>query len=355
MDQMCDLSFCRKLPKVELHAHANGSLNDNLVSQLLHNSKSNGVNNNFNLSSIIIKKGEQRTMAEGFEMFKIIQQLVNCEEIVFECVKQVIADFAADGVKYLELRSTPRDVEATKLTKRKYIETVLKAIQSYNADDCNLPIDVRYMPSIDRKFSVENAYEVIKLTEEYWLSTDNLVVGIDFSGNPYMNDGANFFHALSYAKKTGFKLAIHLAEVDNRDDETRRLLQVPPDRIGHGTFLLNDKSLFETVLKNKIPLEICMTSNVKTGTAPSDYAKHHLFWWHCEQKHPCVLATDDKGIFATSLSKEYKIAADEMKLTQKQLFDWSKESIDYIFADDQTKLKLHAMWDESSKTLWQQI
>ena len=345
MEQDCNLDYCHKLPKVELHAHANGSLNDELLLKLLKKSKSNH-DGDYNLSSMIIKKGEQRTMSEGFEMFKIIQQLVNCQEVLFDCVKEVIGDFAADGVKYLELRSTPRDVQSTGLTKRLYFETVLKAIQSYCDDDSTLAIDVRYLPSIDRKFSLENAYEIVELAQEFQLSTDNLIAGVDFSGNPYINDAANYFEPLLYAKKSGLKLAVHMAEVDGHDEESRKLLCLPPDRIGHGTYLLNDCSLYKPVLEQKIPLEICMTSNVKTKTAPADYSKHHLFWWYCKNRHPCLLGTDDKGVFATSLSKEYHIAANAMNLSRKQLFDWSKETINFIFADNATKYKLVDMWND---------
>ena len=348
MNKECDLSFCQKLPKVELHAHANGSLSDETVSQLL---KRSGLN--YELSSMIIEKGEQRTMSEGFEMFKIIQQLVNNCEVLFQCVKTVISDFAADGVKYLELRSTPRDVELTGMTKRLYIETVLNAIQSY-LNESKQEIDVRYLPSIDRKFSVENAYEVIKLAEEFMLSHDNFLVGIDFSGNPYVNDGADYFEPLVYAKKTNLKVAVHLAEVDGRNNETKKLLQLPPDRIGHGTYLLNDKSLWGEVLQKKIPLEICMTSNVKTGTAPPAYDKHHLVWWYTEHNHPCILGTDDKGIFATTLSKEYATAANVLGLTQKDVYNWSKQSIDYIFSDQTTKDKLVQTWNDCSKFLWEE-
>lgn len=55
--------------------------------------------------------------------------------------KDVIKEFAADGVKYLELRSTPREEKNTRLTKRRYVETVLKAIQQCRNEDVD--IDVR--------------------------------------------------------------------------------------------------------------------------------------------------------------------------------------------------------------------
>lgn len=55
--------------------------------------------------------------------------------------KDVIKEFAADGVKYVELRSTPREEKNTGLTKRRYVETVLKAIQQCRNE--NVDIDVR--------------------------------------------------------------------------------------------------------------------------------------------------------------------------------------------------------------------
>ena len=343
------VNFCQQLPKVELHAHANGSLRDETISKLLNGNKN--LDLDIGPYSVIIRKGEQRTMSEGFEMFKIIHKLVNSTEIVYECVQEVIADFAAEGVKYLELRSTPRDVASTGMTKRSYMDTVIKAMKTFMNNDNKSNIIVRYLPSIDRKLGIENAYEVIKLAEEYMLSDGN-VVGIDFSGNPFINNGKDFFDPLFYAKKANLKLAIHMAEIGVCKKETEMLLQLPPDRIGHGTFLCKDEKLSVKVLKEKIPLEICMSSNIKTGTAPLDYTKHHLLWWKCKNNHPCVLGTDDKGVFSTTLSNEYTIAANALQLNNQQLFEWSKSSIDYIFDNQQIKNDLKDFWTKKHKDIF---
>ena len=61
----------------------------------------------------------------------------------------------------------------------------------------------------------------------------------------------------------------------------------------------------------------------------------------------CViyLQTDDKGVFATSLSREYAVAAETFSLTQKNLWDLSYDSINYIFADDALKAQLRTTWN----------
>ncbi|XP_076821365.1 N6-Methyl-AMP deaminase-like [Clavelina lepadiformis] len=347
MADLADLKFCQELPKIELHAHLNGSLSDETLNKLLRR----GPTNN-SYASTIIGKGERRTMQEGFEMFRILHEIVVSPEIVVEVTKDVITDFALDQVKYLELRSTPRNVLSSGMTKRSYMEAVLTAIQRYreeNEDRCR--IDVRYLPSIDRSKSVEEAHETVKLAEEFSLSTNgNLVVGVDFSGNPHANDGADYIPPMMQARRANLHLAVHMAEVEGKKEETKKLLELLPDRIGHGTFISNEPGVRDVVLKKRIPLEVCVTSNIKTCTVPEDHTKHHFTWWRQEHQHPCIVGTDDKGIFATSLSNEYSIAAGALGLSRRETFNWSKEAIDHVFADVDTKSRLRQTWDDYWKS-----
>jgi len=66
--------------------------------------------------------------------------------------------------------------------------------------------------------------------------------------------------------------------------------------------------------------------------------------------HDCVtfvIQTDDKGIFATSLSREYAVAAETFNLTRENLWDLSHDSINYIFADDAVKNQLWTAWNHA--------
>lgn len=95
----------------------------------------------------------------------------------------------------------------------------------------------------------------------------------------------------------------------------------------------------------RIPLEICLTSNVKGGTVASFEQDHHHFHkWH-DQNHPIVICTDDKGVFSTSLSNEYAIASQVRGMSMPQMFELSKSSIDCIFADNQLKKRLRERWN----------
>lgn len=131
------------------------------------------------------------------------------------------------------------------------------------------------------------------------------------------------------------------------------LLDLLPDRIGHGTFLNSSEGgslgQVDFVRQHQIPLELCLTSNIKSQTVPS-YAQHHFGFWY-SVAHPSVICTDDKGVFATCLSQEYQLAAETFNLTPSQVWDLSYESINYIFASDNTRAELRKRWNHLKPTV----
>ncbi|KAL6480546.1 hypothetical protein MHYP_G00115790 [Metynnis hypsauchen] len=341
MDREADL-FYRQLPKVELHAHLNGSVSFETMEKLI----ARKPHLNIEHSMTAIRSGQRRTLDECFQVFKVIHQLVDSEEDILMVAKAVIQEFAADGVKYLELRSTPREETKTGLSKRRYIESAIEAIRQCKQEDVD--IDVRFLVAIDRRNGPEVAMETVKLAEDFMLSSDGLIVGLDLSGDPTVGHGKDLLPALQRAKNCGLKLALHLSEIPSQKEESELLLDLPPDRIGHGTFLHPEvggsDSLVDKVCKQNIPIELCLTSNVKGQTVPS-YDKHHFQYWY-ERGHPCVLCTDDKGVFCTDLSQEYQLAASTFGLSQEAIWLLSQQAIQCSFAPEAVKQQLEQKWAE---------
>ncbi|XP_067849247.1 adenosine deaminase-like protein isoform X2 [Heptranchias perlo] len=277
--------FHKALPKVELHAHLNASISSTIMEKLILQKPHLNIQHNMTM----IRKGQKRTLEECFEMFKVIHQLTDSVEHIFMVTKEVIKEFAADGVKYLELRSTPREENSTGMTKRSYVESILEAIKQCKQE--NVDIDVRFLLSIDRRGGPTVAMETVKLAEEFFTSTDGLVVGLDLSGDPAVGHAKNFIAPLHAARNIGLKLAVHMAEIPHQNEELEMFLRLPPDRIGHGTFLHPEvggsEYLVDTISKNQIPIELCMTSNVK-GQTVSSYDQHHFQYWY-NRGHSCVV------------------------------------------------------------------
>ncbi|KAM9310913.1 N6-Methyl-AMP deaminase-L-like [Gastrophryne carolinensis] len=329
------LRFYIDLPKVELHAHLNAAISSTTMKKLMAQKPHLKIPNGMTM----IDKGQKRTLEESFEMFKIIHQITDTTEDILLVTKDVIKEFAADGVKYLELRSTPRETSSG-MTQRSYVDAILEGIKQCKEEDVD--IDVRFLLSVDRRGGPKTAKQTAKLAEEYYHSSNGLVLGLDLSGDPTVGHGKEFIEPLNEAKKSGLKLAIHLSEVPSQAEETELLLTIPPDRIGHGTFLCNSPDVAKEVQQKRIPIELCMTSNIKSQTVPT-YDKHHFGFWY-SLGHPSVLCTDGKGVFATDLSSEYEIAASTFNLTLHQIWDLSAQAIDYIFAPEDTKSNLKGKW-----------
>uniref|UniRef100_A0A4X2KG52 Adenosine deaminase domain-containing protein n=1 Tax=Vombatus ursinus TaxID=29139 RepID=A0A4X2KG52_VOMUR len=307
-------NFYLELPKVELHAHLNGSISSATMKKLIAKKPDLKIHDQMTM----IEKGKKRTLKECFQMFQLIHQITTSPEDILMVTKDVIKEFADDGVKYLELRSTPREENATGMTKKSYVEAVLEGIKQSKQE--NLDIEVRYLIAIDRRGGPSVAKETVKLAKEFILSSEGTVLGLDLSGDP---------------------------SIPNQEKETQVLLGLPPDRIGHGTFLNpcvgGSLDLVEFVKQHRIPLELCLTSNIKSQTVPS-YDQHHFGFWY-GIAHPSVICTDDKGVFATHLSQEYQLAAETFGLTQTQMWDLSYDSINYIFASSSTKSELRKKWN----------
>uniref|UniRef100_A0A7N9IEU4 N6-Methyl-AMP deaminase n=1 Tax=Macaca fascicularis TaxID=9541 RepID=A0A7N9IEU4_MACFA len=275
--------FYSELPKVELHAHLNGSISSHTMKKLIAQKPDLKIHDQMT----VIDKGKKRTLEECFQMFQTVHQLTSSPEDILMVTKDVIKEFADDGVKYLELRSTPRRENATGMTKKTYVESILEGIKQSKQE--NLDIDVRYLIAVDRRGGPLVAKETVKLAEEFFLSTEGIVLGLDLSGDPTVGQAKDFMEPLLEAKKAGLKLALHLSEIPNQKKETQILLDLLPDRIGHGTFLNSGErgslDLVDFVRQHRIPLELCLTSNVKSQTVPS-YDQHHFGFCNSERILP---------------------------------------------------------------------
>ncbi|XP_072021993.1 N6-Methyl-AMP deaminase-like isoform X2 [Amphiura filiformis] len=347
--------FCKLLPKVELHAHLNGSISKETMTKLLARKAHLPQDQQPDTQALqqwtdIVENGKAVSLDACFQMFKLIHQIVDDTEAVAMVTKDVVREFAEDGVCYLELRSTPRDVPQTGMTKRSYIETVLKAIQQ--CQDEGIDIIVRFILAIDRRNSLEAAEETIQLAEDYRAKSGGVVVGVDLSGDPKVGDARQLIPLLQKARTAGLRLALHIAEIPDQEAESLALLNIPTDRIGHGTFLHPEvggsQGLVAATENHSIPLELCQTSNF-VGKTVASFDEHHFKYWF-DKGHPCVICTDDKGVFHTTLSKEYHLAMMTFDLSRKQLWQLSERSIDFIFADDDVKQTLRKHWtNERSK------
>jgi len=249
---MADKNDIFTMPKAELHAHLNGSVSRSTIKKLLdHQSDSQReISKKFLSSEDILRSSD--TLEECFEVFKLIHHLTDNRWAILHACIDVIKEFASDNVRYLELRTTPREIEGSM---ENYLNSVIEAIDQCREE--KVPILVKLLPSIDRSKGLKIAQQVVDLTISFHQSRPDVIVGLDVSGNMTTSNIDDFFPLLTRVRNSGLKLAIHTAEIHD-DVETEAILRFKPDRIGHGTFIppqrCSNPKLLELLKETKIPV-----------------------------------------------------------------------------------------------------
>ncbi|CAB4394543.1 adenosine deaminase-like protein-like protein [Rhizophagus irregularis] len=325
--------YCRDMPKIELHAHINGSISPETLQQLVERKKEKKPH----LAQFTIPKRKLDVINEFFSIFNVVYQLTDDDESIGYITESVILDFKKDGVQYLELRTTPRSDKNGMMTKESYVGIVLSVIQKFSYSEHG--IIVKLILSIDRRNTLEEAMETVNLAIKY---KNRGVVGVDLCGDPSKGHIDNVKPAFIEAKKHGLKVTLHFGEIEENIPEHASMLELSPDRLGHATHL--DPESKDYISSKNIPVEMCMTSNVLSNTV-KNYREHHIRDFLITGYKFCI-CTDDKGVFFSDLSTEYAIAASTFSLDPKSLFELSFQSIDCIFDNDETKLQLRKIWND---------
>jgi adenosine deaminase len=350
--------FIKKLPKIELHAHIGGSIREATIEQLLEKTIANGTEDKLNkeqlLKAVRVTHNDHRTMEQCFQLFDIIHRITTSLDVMARIVDEVLHDFRhEDNCRYIELRSTPREFPDAGTNSRDYVQVVLDRIARFQSQEnmAHRFVDAQLLLSINRAQSFQKAEETIKLAAEYF---GKGVCGLDFSGNCYVADFSKFQSLFEYARRQhGIPCTLHFAECDNFQD-SRDILNFHPERVGHAAVM--NEELEQELIKRKIPIEICFTSNILCKMHQS--FDLHPFKRYYQNNHPMAICTDDKGVFNTSLCKEFSILTNrayykelfsanpsDMELKQK-LFDISKNSIEFCFCSESVKQDLRREFDE---------
>ncbi|KAJ3979025.1 hypothetical protein F5890DRAFT_1547526 [Lentinula detonsa] len=311
-----EVAFILGLPKAELHAHLNGCVGMEVLFELADELDGESGDGPGTSSPTTLTKDEIRTgleilesfsiddIGEFFKVFGVIYGLVSTREALGRVTREVLGGFIGRECEYLELRTTPRRLGRSSL--EEYLETVLDEVERYPKEKAGLIVCVDRRMGVATENESEGGItveEVVNLAIEM-KKQGRRVVGVDVCGDPRSGDMELLKPFIGKVREVGLGLTVHIAEIPGSvSGDTQHLLSFTPDRIGHGTFLSEKEK--EIVLERRIPVEVCLSSNIICKTVP-DLASHHIRYY-LERDHPIVLCTDDTLPFRTSLTAEYAL------------------------------------------------
>ncbi|KAI5476610.1 hypothetical protein MNV49_007447 [Pseudohyphozyma bogoriensis] len=264
----------RGLPLIETHAHLNGSIPASAIAELVKK-KSKMKGNEDLMEFKLPSDADKFDIHDFFPLFgKFIYRLTDDAESITFATVAVLNYFDAEGCVYLELRTTPREVPSTGISFERYVEAVREGFRQYHAltpAGAEPRMMVKLLLSVDRRHSVETADQVVDLA----IGNRDLVVGIDVCGDPTKGDARELVGTFRRAKEAGLKVTVHLGEIPSQLETQAADFLLQPDRLGHATYL--SQETMDRIVADKIPIEICITSNLVCKTVPS-LDKHHIAW-----------------------------------------------------------------------------
>ena len=310
-----------------LHEHLDGVLRPQTVIDLARETNYSGLptNDAAALAQWFHQGANKGSLAKYLEGFAHTIAVMQTEEALERVAYEQAEDLSKDGVVYFETRFAPVFHTRKGLTHQQVVSAVLKGLERGRKDFGTVSgLIICAMRNMD--VSLEMAELAVDFRERG-------VVGFDLAGEEGGYPPKKHVDAFHYIQRQNFNITIHAGEGYGKESIWQAIQYCGAHRIGHGTRLIDDIAiadgkvvklgdLAQYVLDKRIPLEICLISNVHTGATPS--LAEHPFRILYQEKFRVTLNTDNRLMSDTTMSREFEAAADTFGLS---LDDFEKITI----------------------------
>jgi adenosine deaminase len=252
--------------------------------------------------------------------FGWMQHVMVDTDAVRRIAYESVADAAAEGIDYIELRFSPLFMaEKHDLDPAGVVRAVCEGAAQGEAD---FPIKVNLIGIMSRTYGVERCRAEL---DAILRGRGPAVVAVDLAGDEINFPGHLFLDHMRRARAAGLRVTAHAGELpaDSRhaaaglENLWVAVRDFGAERLGHALRAVDDPALLEFIAEQEIGIECCPTSNLQTSMI-SSYSEHPLptFLRH---NLLATLNTDDPGISDITLGHEYRVAADEIGLAPADL------------------------------------
>ena len=300
----------QEMPKIDLHRHLEGSLRLETLCDIAREHQLDVPS--YELEGlrphVQIMDGDPLTSQGFLKKFSILRLFHRTPRTIDRVTYEAIADAAADNVKYLELRFTPRALAATMSFPLEDVTDWVLAATERAVNDFD--IDVRLILSMNRHESVELGAQVVDIASR---RLDRGVVGVDLAGDEVSYPALPFVPVFQEARQAGLYVTIHAGEWAGADSIREAIEQVGTHRLGHGLHIIQDSEMLLMARDRDITLELCVTSNLQSGSVKA-VDKHPLRDLY-RLSLPTTINTDDPRISDVTLTDEMAIVLESMQLS----------------------------------------
>ncbi len=316
----------RRMPKLELHLHLEGAFTFDFLFQLI---EKYGGDREIKSPEDLHKKMVFRDFAHFIELWfwknQFFREAVDFEESTYHTLKAL----AQQNVIYAEVFYSPWDFVVNNLRVEEITEAVISGLQRAERD---FPIQCNLIADLVRDYGAGSAIQRLDQITSFRKSR---VIGIGLGGSEQKFPARDFAEVFREAKRRDFHLTAHAGEAAGPESVWEAINYLKIERIGHGVRAVEDPSLVEYLQVKKIPLEICVTSNLRTRVFRS-LATHPLPQFY-EKGLSVTIHSDDPTMFGSTITDELILLHEKMGFSLSALHELMQNAAGAAFLDEKSK------------------
>ena len=307
-----------RAPKVLLHDHLDGGLRPQTVIDLAREHGYGGLpaTDAGELGRWFSEAAYSGSLERYLETFVHTVGVTQTRDALARVARECAIDLAADGVVYAEIRYAPELHLQQGLTTREVVEAVLDGVRQGEAAAAEAGTPIRIGVLLTAMRTATHAREIAELVVEY---RDRGVVGFDIAGAEAGHPPTRHLDAFEYLRRENAHFTIHAGEAFGLPSIWEAIQWCGADRLGHGVRIVDDIEvgadgtaklgrLAAYVRDRRIPLEMCPSSNVQTGAAPS-IADHPIGLLR-RLGFRVTVNTDNRLMSGTSMTREFELLSE---------------------------------------------
>jgi adenosine deaminase/aminodeoxyfutalosine deaminase len=325
-------SFIRRLPKVELHVHLEGSVQPETLHELSRSKRRLEKQTRDWISERARQRYRYGNFQDFLQAFKLVTLLLETPSDYAMATARLVEHLAKQNVKYAEVIFAAGVV----LWKKQPLEAIFEAAASAaRAAQKVFGVRVQWIFDAIRHFGVEHTRQVLR-----WAARlrPQGVVALGIGGDETRGPAKLFREIFREAREMGLHVVAHAGEACGPESVRQAVETLGAERIGHGLTAARDPAVLALLRDRRIPLEVCLTSNVATGVLGR--IEDHPMPRFLEAGLVVTLNTDDPAMFGTDLVSEYLLAARTFGLGRAQILHLSQDAIRAAFLSEEEKLDL---------------
>ena len=305
----------RRAPKVVLHDHLDGGVRPQTLLELAAEVGYDSLpaSTPESLGTWFSEAASSGSLERYLETFAHTVALTQTASALRRVARECAIDLAADGVVYAEVRFAPELHLTRGLTMHEVIDAVLAGFVDGIDEARAAGHWIRIGTLLTAMRTSSNAREVAELVIAY---RDRGVVGFDIAGAEAGYPPTRHLDAFHYLQRENSHFTIHAGEAFGLPSIWEAIQWCGADRLGHGVRIVDDIDvspdgtatlgrLAAYVRDRRIPLEMCPSSNVQTGAAPS-IAEHPIGLLR-RLGFRVTVNTDNRLMSGTSMSREFAL------------------------------------------------